>query len=63
MYSLGMTEHTVGTDNIIAIANLAMVCGQVGREFSGVYPMRGQNNVQGACDIGALPNVYSGINR
>ena len=60
MYSLGMTEHTVGTDNIIAIANLAMVCGQVGREFSGVYPMRGQNNVQGACDIGALPNVYSG---
>ncbi|MEK6613524.1 MAG: molybdopterin-dependent oxidoreductase, partial [Candidatus Binatota bacterium] len=60
MYSLGMTEHTVGTDNVIAMANLAMVTGHVGREFSGVYPMRGQNNVQGACDIGALPNVYSG---
>ncbi|MFZ5801361.1 MAG: formate dehydrogenase subunit alpha [Candidatus Omnitrophota bacterium] len=60
MYSLGMTEHTVGTNNVIAMANLAMVCGQVGREFSGIYPMRGQNNVQGACDMGALPNVCSG---
>ncbi|MDP3731829.1 MAG: formate dehydrogenase subunit alpha [Candidatus Omnitrophota bacterium] len=60
MYSLGMTEHTVGTDNIIAMANLAMVTGHVGKEFSGLYPMRGQNNVQGACDMGALPNVYSG---
>jgi len=60
MYSLGMTEHTVGTDNVIAMANLAMACGHVGKEFSGIYPMRGQNNVQGACDIGALPNVYSG---
>lgn len=60
MYSLGMTEHIVGTDNIISMANLAMVCGHVGKEFSGLYPMRGQNNVQGACDMGALPNVYSG---
>lgn len=60
MYSLGMTEHIVGTDNVISMANLAMVCGHVGKEFSGVYPMRGQNNVQGACDMGALPNVYSG---
>lgn len=60
MYSLGITEHTVGTDNVIAMANLSMVCAQVGKEFSGVYPMRGQNNVQGACDMGALPNVYSG---
>lgn len=60
MYSLGMTEHTVGTDNVIAMANLSMVCGHVGKEFSGIYPMRGQNNVQGACDVGALPNVYSG---
>jgi len=60
MYSLGMTEHTVGTDNVIAMANLAMVTGHVGREFSGVYPMRGQNNVQGGCDMGSLPNVYSG---
>ncbi len=60
MYSLGMTEHIVGTDNIISMANLAMVCGHVGKEFSGLYPMRGQNNVQGACDMGALPNVYPG---
>ena len=60
MYSLGITEHTVGTDNVMSIANLAMVTGHVGREFSGVYPMRGQNNVQGACDMGALPDVYSG---
>ncbi len=60
MYSLGMTEHTVGTDNVIAMANLSMVTGHVGKEFSGLYPMRGQNNVQGACDMGALPNVYSG---
>ncbi|MBI5124183.1 MAG: formate dehydrogenase subunit alpha [Candidatus Omnitrophica bacterium] len=60
MYSLGMTEHTVGTNNIIAMANLAMVTGHVGKEFSGLYPMRGQNNVQGACDMGALPDVYSG---
>lgn len=60
MYSLGMTEHTVGTNNIISMANLALVTGHVGKEFSGLYPMRGQNNVQGACDMGALPNVYSG---
>ncbi len=60
MYSLGMTEHTVGTDNVMSMANLAMVTGHVGKEFSGVYPMRGQNNVQGACDMGALPNVYPG---
>jgi formate dehydrogenase alpha subunit len=60
MYSLGITEHTVGTDNVISMANLAMVSGHIGKEFSGLYPMRGQNNVQGACDMGALPNVYSG---
>ncbi|MDP2938931.1 MAG: formate dehydrogenase subunit alpha [Candidatus Omnitrophota bacterium] len=60
MYSLGITEHIVGTDNVMAMANLAMVCGHVAKEFSGLYPMRGQNNVQGACDMGALPNVYSG---
>jgi len=60
MYSLGMTEHTVGTNNIIAMANLSMVTGHVGKESSGLYPMRGQNNVQGSCDMGALPNVYSG---
>ena len=60
MYSLGMTEHIVGTDNVMSMANLAMVTGHVGKPFSGIYPMRGQNNVQGACDMGSLPNVYSG---
>ncbi|HWR40782.1 MAG TPA: formate dehydrogenase subunit alpha [Patescibacteria group bacterium] len=59
-YTLGITEHTCGTDNVMSLANLAMLTGNVGKLFSGVNPMRGQNNVQGACDMGALPNVYSG---
>jgi formate dehydrogenase alpha subunit len=63
IYTLGITEHTVGTDNVISIANLAMLCGNVGVESGGVNPLRGQNNVQGACDMGALPNVYSGYQR
>ncbi|MBN1368965.1 MAG: molybdopterin-dependent oxidoreductase, partial [Dehalococcoidaceae bacterium] len=54
------TQHTTGTDNVMALANLAMATGHVGREGSGVCPLRGQNNVQGACDMGALPNVYTG---
>lgn len=60
VYSLGITEHTVGTDNVSSLANLAMLCGNVGKPSSGVNPLRGQNNVQGACDMGALPNVFSG---
>jgi len=60
VYSLGITEHIVGTDNVSTLANLAMLCGNVGRPSSGVNPLRGQNNVQGACDMGALPNVFSG---
>lgn len=59
-YSLGITEHICGTFNVMAIANLAMLTGHVGRPGTGVCPIRGQNNVQGACDMGALPNVYSG---
>lgn len=59
-YTLGITEHTTGTANVMALANLAMVTGHVGVEHSGVNPLRGQNNVQGACDMGALPNVFSG---
>jgi len=57
---MGITQHTCGTDNVKSIANLAMLCGNVGIESGGVNPLRGQNNVQGACDMGALPNVYSG---
>ncbi len=60
IYSLGITEHTTGTDNVSTLANLAMLTGNVGKRSSGVNPLRGQNNVQGACDMGALPNVYSG---
>ena len=63
MYSLGMTEHTVGTDNVIAMANLAMVSGQVGKEFSGIYPMRGQNNVQGPVMWGPCLMSIPGISR
>ncbi len=58
-YTLGITEHTTGTANVMNLANLAMVTGHVGKAHSGVNPLRGQNNVQGACDMGALPNVLS----
>ncbi|HEX7503015.1 MAG TPA: molybdopterin-dependent oxidoreductase, partial [Acidobacteriota bacterium] len=60
VYSMGITQHTTGTDNVMSMANLAMVTGNLGRESVGVNPLRGQNNVQGACDMGALPNVYPG---
>jgi formate dehydrogenase alpha subunit len=60
VYSMGITQHTTGTDNVLSLANLAMLTGNVGKESSGVNPLRGQNNVQGACDLGALPNVYPG---
>jgi formate dehydrogenase alpha subunit len=60
LYCLGITEHTVGTDNVMAVANLALLTGNVGRTSSGVNPLRGQNNVQGACDMGALPNLFPG---
>ncbi|ADG83078.1 molybdopterin oxidoreductase [Thermincola potens JR] len=59
-YTLGITEHTTGTANVMNLANLAMVTGHVGLENAGVNPLRGQNNVQGACDMGALPNVFPG---
>ena len=60
IYSMGITQHTTGTDNVLALANLAMLTGNLGRPSTGVNPLRGQNNVQGACDLGALPNVYTG---
>ncbi|MHC4201802.1 MAG: molybdopterin oxidoreductase family protein, partial [Planctomycetota bacterium] len=63
IYSMGITQHTTGTDNVLALANLAMITGNVGRESTGVNPLRGQNNVQGACDLGALANVYSGYQK
>jgi formate dehydrogenase alpha subunit len=60
IYSMGITQHTTGTDNVLTLANLALLTGNVGKESAGVNPLRGQNNVQGACDMGALPNVYPG---
>jgi formate dehydrogenase alpha subunit len=63
IYSMGITQHTTGTDNVLALANLAMLTGNMGRESTGVNPLRGQNNVQGACDLGALPNVYPGYQK
>jgi len=58
LYTMGVTQHTHGTDAVKSCANLAMLCGNVGVEGGGVNPLRGQNNVQGACDMGALPNVF-----
>jgi formate dehydrogenase alpha subunit len=60
LYAMGICEHSHGTDNVIANGNLAMLTGNVGKPGSGVNPLRGQNNVQGACDMGALPNVFPG---
>ncbi len=62
-YSMGITQHTHGVDNVRCIANLAMLTGNVGREGTGVNPLRGQNNVQGGCDMGALPDLYSGYQK
>jgi len=63
IYCLGITEQTMGTDNVRSLANLGMLCGNIGREGVGVNPYRGQNNVQGACDMGAYPNVFSGYQK
>lgn len=60
VYGLGITEHTTGTDNVISISNLSLLTGHIGKESCGVNPLRGQNNVQGACDMGALPNTMPG---
>ncbi len=60
---MGITQHTTGTDNVLSLANLAMITGNIGRPGAGVNPLRGQNNVQGACDLGGLPNVYPGYQR
>ena len=62
-YTLGITEHTCGRNNVLSVANLQMLLGNMGRECGGVNPLRGQNNVQGACDMGALPNVFPGYQK
>lgn len=63
VYCLGITEHICGTDNVLACANLAMLTGNIGRPGTGVNPLRGQNNVQGACDMGCLPAYLPGYQK
>ena len=60
LYAMGITQHATGVDNVKSCCNLAMLCGNVGVRGGGVNPLRGQNNVQGACDMGGLPNVFTG---
>ncbi len=62
-YTMGVTQHTKGVNNVLSIANLAMATGNLGKPNSGVNPLRGQNNVQGACDMGALPSVMTGYQK
>lgn len=63
LYAMGITQHTTGVPNVMSCANLQMLLGNVGKAGGGVNPLRGQNNVQGACDLGGLPNVYPGYQK
>ena len=60
-WTLGITEHANAVDNVLALINLALLCGHVGRYGSGLNPLRGQNNVQGGGDMGAIPNKLPGF--
>jgi formate dehydrogenase alpha subunit len=62
-YTMGITQHSHGTDNVCSIANLALMTGNLGRESTGVNPLRGQNNVQGATDMGCIPDFYTGYQK
>ncbi len=63
VYAMGITQHTTGVDNVLSLANLAMLTGNIGRPGTGVNPLRGQNNVQGACDMGGLPGDLTGYQK
>jgi formate dehydrogenase alpha subunit len=63
LYSMGITQHVCGTDNVKACVGLALICGQIGRPGAGILPMRGQNNVQGTCDVGSMAEFYPGYKR
>ena len=63
LYAMGITQHASGTNNVLALANLALATGQIGKPNAGVNPLRGQNNVQGSCDMGGLPGVYTGYQK
>ncbi|MCL2120961.1 MAG: formate dehydrogenase subunit alpha [Clostridiales bacterium] len=60
IYGMGIAQHANGVDGVCTLANLAMICGMIGKESTGINPLRGQNNVQGACDMGCLPDNYPG---
>lgn len=63
IYCLGVAEHSTGTEGVMSLSNMAMVNGKLGKAGCGVNPIRGQNNVQGACDMGAQPNMYTGYQK
>ena len=63
IYCLGVTEHSTGTEGVMSLSNLALLTGKLGKPGCGVNPLRGQNNVQGACDMGALPTDYPGYQK
>ncbi|MBQ7260267.1 MAG: formate dehydrogenase subunit alpha [Lachnospiraceae bacterium] len=63
IYCLGVTEHSTGTEGVMSLSNLALLCGKLGKSGCGVNPLRGQNNVQGACDMGAQPTDYPGYQK
>jgi formate dehydrogenase major subunit len=63
IYGMGVAQHANGVDSVCTLANLALICGMIGRESTGINPLRGQNNVQGACDMGCLPDQYPGYQR
>ena len=63
IYCLGVTEHSSGTEGVMSMSNMAVLCGKIGRSGCGVNPLRGQNNVQGACDMGASPTDYPGYQK
>lgn len=63
LYAMGITQHSTGTEHVMSVSNLAILCGNVGKEGTGVNPLRGQNNVQGACDMGALATVFPGYQK
>lgn len=63
LYCMGITQHSHGTDNVWSLSNLALVTGNIGKPNAGINPLRGQNNVQGSCDAGCLPNVYTGYQK
>lgn len=63
IYCLGVTEHSTGTEGVMCMSDMAVICGKIGKSGCGVNPLRGQNNVQGACDMGAMPTDYPGYQK